>query len=91
MSIHLKGKFLVRKAKMENGEERLILAGTFIPNFNISEIKSNDEMWVAELKILEGGLRFTNPYTTDGGSPEDFLCGNNQSPKCWKNKSNLLL
>lgn len=43
----LRGKYLVRKAKLENGTEVIILSGVFYPqNFNVDEIKDNDEMWL---------------------------------------------
>ena len=43
-------------------------------------------MWVSDLEVLSGGIRFTDPHSVDGGSLEDFISGNNQSPKDWKNK-----
>lgn len=86
----LRGKCLVRKSKLGNGDGVVILTGVFYPqNFNTDEIKNNDEMWVSDIIIPSGGLRFTDPHGIDGGSPEDFLCGNNQSPRDWKNQGNL--
>ena len=86
----LRGKYLVRKSKLENGTEVVTLTGTFHPqNFNISEINDNDEMWVSDIIVSPGGLRFTDPIGTDGGSPEDFLAGDMQSPRNWKTKGSL--
>jgi hypothetical protein len=81
------GKYLIKKATLKNGEVVLTLTGVFHPkNFNIDEINDNDEMWVSGL-ITTNGLKFTNPFNSV--SPEDFLSGENQSPKDWKNKSVL--
>lgn len=86
----LRGKYLVRKSKLENGKEVIILAGVFHPlNFNVEDIKNNDEMWVSDIIVSSGGLRFTDPIGVDGGSPEDFISGVNQSPLNWENKNNL--
>lgn len=86
----LKGKYLVRKSKLSNGQDVLTISGVFHPqNFNIDEVKDNDEMWVSEIIISSGGIRFTDPIGVDGGSPEDFISGNNQSPSCWGTKGVL--
>lgn len=86
----LRGKYLVRKSKSNNGEIILTLVGNFYPqNFNINEIKDNDEMWVSDIIVCEGGIKFTDPINIDGGSPEDFLSGINQSPESWKTKRKL--
>ena len=86
----LRGKYLVRKSKLKNGTEVVILFGVFHPqNFNVNEIKDNDEMWVSDLRVLDGGIRFSDPFGTDGGSPEDFIAGVNQSPRDWKTKDYL--
>ena len=86
----LRGKFLVRKSKLANGKEVVTLSGVFYPqNFNVDEIKDNDEMWVSDITVSGGGLRFTDPIGTDGGSPEDFISGVNQSPSEWKTKGLL--
>lgn len=85
----LTGKYLVRKAKLNNGTPVLILSGVFYPNFDISEVNDNDEMWVSEIIVSEGGIKFTEPVNNiDAISPEDFLenIHNQQSPKFWKNK-----
>ena len=85
------GKFMVRKSKTQNGELCLILCGAFHPqNFELNEIKDNDEMWVANIEILPGGLKFTNPKTNNGlRSPEDFLEGEGMSSDFWKTKEEL--
>lgn len=86
----LRGKYLVRKSKLENGTEVLILSGVFRPqNFNVNEIKDNDEMWVSDIIVSSGGIKFTDPIGSDGGSPEDFISGSNQSPSYWKTKESL--
>lgn len=86
----LRGKYLVRKAKLENGTEIITLTGVFHPtNFDISSINDNDEMWISDIIVSSGGLRFTDPYGNDGGSPEDFISGLYQSPSEWKTKSSL--
>ncbi len=87
----LRGKYLVRKSKLENGEKVLTLSGVFYAsNFDINEVNDNDEMWVSDI-IISGGIRFTDPFGTDAGSPEDFVSGsgNMQSPSNWQTKSNL--
>lgn len=86
----LRGKYLVRRSKLEDGRDAVTITGIFHPqNFNIDEINGDDEMWVSDIIISSGGLRFTDPIGIDGGSPEDFLDGNMTSPTCWKNKSSL--
>lgn len=87
----VRGKYLVRKTKLANGKDALVITGVFHPmNFDISEIKDNDEMWVSDLQVLQGGLRFTDPVNgIDVGSPEDFIGGSNQMPRDWQNKSKL--
>jgi len=87
----LRGKYLVRKSKLENGQDVVTISGVFYPqNFDISEIKDNDEMWISDIIVSSGGgIRFTDPVGIDGGSPEDFISGINQSPSNWKTKSSL--
>lgn len=87
----LRGKYLVRKSKLENGTYAVVLAGVFHPqNFNVDEIEDSDEMWVSDIIVSSGGIRFTKPTSgIDGGSPEDFISGEKQAPSSWKNKSTL--
>lgn len=85
----LRGKYLVRKSTLENGEKVLTLTGVFRPNFDIDEVKDNDEMWVSDIIVCSGGIRFTDPIGIDGGSPEDFLDGDNQSPRNWMTRGTL--
>ena len=48
----LRGKYLVRKSKLENGTEVVTLTGVFHPqNFNISEI--NDKRFNRKLRCLK--------------------------------------
>ena len=90
MEKKLRGKYLVRKSKLSNGTPVVTITGTFYPqNFNIDEIKDNDEMWVSDILVLGGGLRFTDPLGGDSGSPEDFLSGEKQLPSEWKTKEKL--
>ena len=85
----LRGKYLVRKSKLESGEEVVIISGVFRPrNFNITDIKDNDEMWVSDI-VVSSGIKFTDPISSDGGSPEDFISGINQLPSDWKTKDVL--
>lgn len=46
-------------------------------------------MWVSDIIVSSGGIRFTDPISIDCGSPEDFISGINQSPSEWKTKSSL--
>ena len=93
--IKLVGKMLVRVCELnetsKGGDDRthvITFTGMFSPqNFDIKEIEG-DEMWVAEVVIKEGGIRFTEP-TILSISPEDFLEGEGTSPSCWKNKTKL--
>lgn len=86
----LRGKYLVRKSKLTDGTPVLTLSGVFYPqNFSVDDVKDDDEMWVSDIIVSEGGLCFTDPIDRDGGSPEDFLEGKNQSPLCWKTKDKL--
>jgi len=58
----LRGKYLVRKSKLENGIDVIILSGVFYPqNFNANSIKDNDEMWVSDIIVSSGGIKFTDP------------------------------
>jgi hypothetical protein len=82
------GKYLVRKSKTEEGDEAIIITGVFQPqNFSMDEI-DGDEMWVSNLTVLSGGLRFTKP-TRLTISPEDFLSGEGQSISEWKHKEKM--
>jgi hypothetical protein len=45
-------------------------------------------MWVSDVEVIEG-LKFTDPIRVDGGSPDDFISGEKQSPKDWKTKEYL--
>lgn len=84
------GKYLVRKSKTTDGKPILIVCGTFLVSSELyNGINDNDEMWVSEITVGEGGIRFIDPIGTDGGSPEDFLEGAMQSPRNWKKKLKL--
>lgn len=91
MDRQLRGKFLVRRSKTNTGKEVLTLTGTFHPvNFNISDVNSADEMWVADVIVCEGGFKFTDCLYSHGvGSPEDFLEGNCQKSSDWQKKELL--
>ncbi len=86
----LRGKFLIRKGTSSNGREFLTITGVTIPNFPLSEIKDNDEMWVTDL-IVSGGFRYTGPLdnTHSNCSPEEFLEGVGQNKSLWKHRENL--
>ena len=86
----LRGKYLIRKSKLTDGKQVLTISGVFHPmNFDVNEINNDDEMWVSDIIIADGGIRFSDPEGIDGGSHEDFLAGVNQSPDYWKTKSKL--
>ena len=86
----LRGKYLVRPSTLKDGTKVLTLTGVFHPmNFEVSDVEGSDEMWVSDIIISSGGIRFTEPIGRDGGSPEDFLEGENQSPRSWKKRSEL--
>jgi hypothetical protein len=84
-----KGKFLVRKSTLTNGTPVVILCGSFYPNFDTETLNDDDEMWVAELEVKDGGIRFHEKLGGSQVSPEDFLIGEYQSPDSWKNKEQL--
>lgn len=86
----LRGKYLVRKAKLENNkEEVVIICGVFYPtNFNIKDINDKDEMWVSDIMVSSDGVRFTDSIN-GGYSIEDFINGTSQSSSDWKTKGRL--
>lgn len=84
-----KGKFLVRRSALSNKEPVVIICGVFKTNFDSNILNDDDEMWVAELEVKEGGLRFHNRVSTRQFSPEDFLEGEHQAPSYWQNKDQL--
>jgi hypothetical protein len=87
----LRGKYLVRKSTLGDGKQVLTLTGVFHPmNFDINEVNSDDEMWVSDIIVSDGGIRFSDPFELDGGSPEDFLAGRMQSPSDWKTKGKII-
>jgi len=89
MAKTFRGKFLVRIASsQETMKKRVVLCGVFIPNFDINEINDSDEMWVGDLIVGSGGIRFTGK-DTGGPSPEEFLEGAFMSPSDWKNREQL--
>jgi hypothetical protein len=82
------GKYLVRRSKTDDGKDVVILTGVFQPqNFSIDEI-DGDEMWVTNITVQTGGLRFTKP-TRLSVSPEDFISGEGQSISEWKHKEKI--
>ena len=89
MSKSIRGKFLMRRGTLANGEEVLILAGVARPtDFQTGDLDDNDEMWVADV-TFEVGLRFSG-RAHNNLPMEDFLEGEQQSPKCWAKKEQLL-
>lgn len=86
------GKFLVRRAKNDNGQEVLILSGMAIPDtFPIDSINNNDEIWGARLAIIDVVKYVRSDPKSVGfnGSPDDFIT---QSPNVrdtseWKQKT----
>lgn len=85
-----KGKMLVRKSTLDNGEKVLILAGTFFPSASIDSFKDNDEMWVVELEVKEV-IKFTGYIENNiqAPSPEEFISGEGQNSKDWKFKNGV--
>lgn len=89
MDREIRGRCLVRKSKLDNGEEVLILCGAFYPqNFDINTIHDGDEMWVLDITINSGGLRFIGSKNVSI-SPEDFLVGEGQMVSNWNKKEKL--
>lgn len=84
-----KGKFLVRRNTLGDGTPVVILCGVFYPNFDIKQLNSDDEMWVADLEVKDGGVRFHEKVDSHSFSPDDFLEGEHQNSDCWKNKEQL--
>jgi len=85
----IRGKYLVRIGTNEKGEKKIIICGTFDPvDFDIDEINDNDEMWVSDLMIVDGGVKFTGRHH-GALSPEDFLEGEFQLPSSWECRENL--
>jgi len=92
MSTNLKGKYLIKKTKNKEGEPCFVITGIFYPaDFNIDEIEINEEMWVSEITINNGGLRFSEPTQGFAPSPEEFLSGECTSPSSWKTKHLLYI
>jgi hypothetical protein len=90
MSYLFRGKFLVRKSKLVNGEDVIIFCGLALPASDQNLVlNSKDEMWVCDIEVKSGGVRFEEFGTTGAGSPEDFLSGMFQSQNEWKKKSEL--
>lgn len=89
MGHKLRGKCLIRQVTLSGGDQALMVTGVFHPtNFDVSEIDSNDEMWVADVEFDHGGLRYASSEILSI-SPEDFLSGEGQLPTNWKTKSKL--
>lgn len=89
MAKSFRGKFLVRRAtNHSDGKQSVVICGVFKPNFDINQLNDNDEMWVADLVVGSGGIRFSGKETL-GPSPEDFLEGQCMSPSSWKNRDQL--
>jgi hypothetical protein len=82
----LKGKFLIRRAKLCN-EEVVVVAGVaFCPT--IKQIDAGDELWVAEF-LLSDVMKFKG---FDHKSPtwnkgiEEFIAGFGQNVREWEGK-----
>ena len=87
------GKFLIRRSKMKNGKEALVITGVALPdNFPCESVKENDEVWVARLGVMDIQKYEQKSPESNGykGSPENFLveCPNlNNEFSEWKKKS----
>ncbi len=90
MEKKLRGKYLIRKSKMSDGTPVLMLVGTFFPptDWDVESNFKHDEMWVSDVIIGDGGLRFQQPK--NHFSPEEFLENDDyQAPNQFKIKSNI--
>lgn len=86
----LRGKFLIKKNKLQDGRPCLTLTGICLPkDFDIDSVSDGDEMWICDLMVLDGGLRYSDAEVGDVGSPEEFLAGAGQKESTWKTKTNL--
>ena len=84
------GKFLIRKGKTSNGKKIVTITGVF--NCDDSDlINDNDEMWVAELRIIGEKMIKYKGLKHGFTSPEDFLEGNGMHPESWKEKEVIQL
>jgi hypothetical protein len=85
----IRGKYLVRVASNANGQKKIIICGIFDPiDFDIESIDTRDEMWVSDLLVMNGGVKFTGKCN-GALSPEDFLEGEFHSPSFWSNREEL--
>jgi hypothetical protein len=85
----IRGKYLVRIGTNEKEEKKIIICGTFDPvDFDIDEINDSDEMWVSDLIVIDGGIKFTG-RCKGALSPEDFLEGECQLTSSWECRENL--
>lgn len=86
----LRGKYLVRKSKLEDGTPVLTLTGTFYPiNFPSTDVDDGDEMWISNLIVCSGGVKFSGRVNDVTCSPEDFLEGDSQLSSNWREKDEL--
>jgi hypothetical protein len=88
------GKFLIRRSKLKDGKEVFIVSGIAFPkNFSIEEISNRDEVWCAELGVLDS-IEYENINSIGfHGGPEEFLSGIGQDVisefSQWKKKDEL--
>ena len=87
---NFKGKMLVRKSKLANGQQVIILCGSFYPSEPLSNFDDADEMWAVELEVKDV-IKFTGfkENNIQAASPQGFLGGVGQSPKEWIYKNGI--
>ncbi len=88
MSVKLLGRCLIRRAKMTNGQEVLLLCGAFLPQGTpVDSFDDRDEMWITEFELSDKSIRFINTQNHQF-SPEDFLENVNdiQKSEMWTHK-----
>lgn len=83
-----KGKFLIRKSKLQDGKPFLVICGCAFPATSLNSFDDKDEMWVGGF-FIDPYKRFVN-HTNHNFTPEDFL--ENAKEGCqelhwWKEKN----
>ena len=88
MEESFKGKMLVRKSKLPNGNPCLILTGIFYSNLPEEMYDDRDEMWAVQFNVVESKKFVCTQPSGLPYSPEDFLGGCGQDPNSgyWKPK-----
>ena len=99
MNVKLLGRCLLRRVKMTNGQDALMVCGVFLPlsipnekfvpnGVTIDLFDPKDEMWVTEIELAaDKSIKFVNADNLQF-SPEDFLANEDgiQDNKKWTRK-----